>query len=59
MEEWRKKAMFKNVDIREMSREERGTILKKRIVIYEFMITALQIAIIVFCFLAYKKLDAI
>lgn len=51
--------MNKNRDIREMSREDRGIVLKRRIVIYEVMITAFQIAIIVFCFLAYKKVDAV
>jgi hypothetical protein len=53
------KAMNKKGNISEMSREDRGTILKRRIVIYELMITVLQIAIIVFCFLAYEKVDAI
>ncbi len=47
--------MSTNGDISEMSREDRGAILKKRIVIYELMITVLQITIIVFCFLAYEK----
>ncbi len=47
--------MSKNGDIREMSREDRGAVLKRRIVIYELMITVLQITIIVFCFLAYEK----
>ncbi|KXL52618.1 hypothetical protein CLNEO_20270 [Anaerotignum neopropionicum] len=51
--------MSKNGNIREMSKEDRGTILKKHIVIYELLITALQIAIIIFCFLAYKKVDAV
>ena len=53
------KAMSKNGNIREMLREDRRIILKKHIVIYELLITALQIAIIIFCFLAYKKVDAV
>lgn len=53
------KSMSKNGDIREMSREDRGAILKRRIVIYELMITVLQITIIVFCFLAYEKMVAV
>ena len=42
-----------------MSRAERGQVFKMRIVSYEVMITVFQIAIIIFCFLAYEKISMI